>query len=326
MCTRALWSTDAGDVFVGRNMDWLNDMQTNLWAFPAGIERDGLVPGAATWTASYGSVVAGAYDVATTDGMNTAGLAAHVLWLAESSYGERDLSRPGLVPAIWAQYFLDCFATVADAVASLASTPIQLTQQVDPFNNQEVTVHLILSDVTGDSAVIECIDGRMDVHHDRAYTVATNSPPFAEQRKHLLGFEGFGGTAPLPGTTEAADRFVRASYYVERLPQPLSDRHAVAEILSVMRNAAQPFGTVDPARPNISSTIWRTVSSLSRGLYFFESSFSPNIVWADINGLDLSAGQPVRKLDLQGHPDLVGDVTGAFEPAEPFAFLGAVTA
>jgi choloylglycine hydrolase len=98
----------------------------------------------------------------------------------------------------------------------------------------------------------------------------------------------------------------------------------VAEILSVMRNAAQPFGTVDPARPNISSTIWRTVIDFTNGAYFFESSFSPNIVWVRVRELDLSPGQPPRVLRLSGDgSDLVGDVTGRFETAEAFAFLPA---
>jgi penicillin V acylase-like amidase (Ntn superfamily) len=68
---------------------------------------------------------------------------------------------------------------------------------------------------------------------------------------------------------------VRAAYYIDHLPEPSSKREAVAEILSVMHNAAQPFGTVDPARPNVSSTVWRTVVDFESGMYFFESSFSP---------------------------------------------------
>ena len=49
------------------------------------LERDG-VNGALTWTSEYGSVVAGAFDMISVDGLNEAGLAGHVLWLAESDY------------------------------------------------------------------------------------------------------------------------------------------------------------------------------------------------------------------------------------------------
>ena len=49
------------------------------------LARDG-VNGALTWTSKYGSVVAGAFDMISVDGLNEAGLAGHVLWLAESDY------------------------------------------------------------------------------------------------------------------------------------------------------------------------------------------------------------------------------------------------
>ena len=40
-CTRALYVGDKGLVITGRTMDWSEDMRSNLWVMPAGIERDG---------------------------------------------------------------------------------------------------------------------------------------------------------------------------------------------------------------------------------------------------------------------------------------------
>lgn len=37
-----------------------------------------------------------------------------------------------------------------------------------------------------------------------------------------------------------------------------------------------------------------------------------------MNKLDFSEGAKVQKLDLVNSPDRVGDVTEAYEPAEPF--------
>ncbi|MFF4827535.1 hypothetical protein [Streptomyces sp. NPDC001312] len=45
-----------------------------------------------------------------------------------------------------------------------------------------------------------------------------------------------------------------------------------------MRNAAQPFGTPAPARPNVSTTTWRTLVDFTHGIYTFECSFSLDIV------------------------------------------------
>lgn len=321
MCTRALWRTTGGRVLVGRNMDWMEDQHTDLWALPAGVRREGLVDDGASWTARYGSLVATSYAMTGADGMNEAGLSASMLWLAEADYGPRHPDRPAIAVSLWAQYFLDQFATVAEAVASLEEAPLQPVGQIDPNTGLAVTVHLALGDPGGDSAVIEYVDGAMRVHHDPSYAVMTNSPPFEQQLEHLASFEGFGGTRPLPGTTEAADRFVRAAYYLHRLPDAGTPREAVAAVLSVMRNASQPFGTPDAERPNISATIWRTVADLTDRVYFFESVLRPNIVWVSLDRLDLRAGEPARVLRLADHGDeLVGEVSGAFEPAEPFAF------
>jgi len=148
--------------------------------------------------------------------------------------------------------------------------------------------------------------------------VMTNSPPFDKQLEGLKKYKGFGGEEELPGSVKAADRFVRAAYYVGWLPEPKNQRQGVAGVFSVMRNVAQPFGTSKADEPNTSQTIWRTVADLTNGVYYFESTTSPNIVWVKLKGLDFSEGAKVQKLDLVNNPDRVGDVTGAFQPAEAF--------
>jgi penicillin V acylase-like amidase (Ntn superfamily) len=72
-------------------------------------------------------------------------------------------------------------------------------------------VHLSLADKTGDSAIIEYIGGKVKIYHSRNYTVMTNSPTFDRQLKLARDHKGLGGDKPLPGTSEASDRFVRAS-------------------------------------------------------------------------------------------------------------------
>jgi penicillin V acylase-like amidase (Ntn superfamily) len=73
------------------------------------------------------------------------------------------------------------------------------------------------------------------------------------------------------------DQCVRPAYYVKNLPTPNDNRGAIAGVLTMMRNAPAPFGTADPARPNISTTIWRTVADQTNGVYYFESTTSPEL-------------------------------------------------
>jgi penicillin V acylase-like amidase (Ntn superfamily) len=150
----------------------------------------------------------------------------------------------------------------------------------------------------------------------------TNQPTFDKQLQNLTQYRGFGGEKRLPGTHEPADRFVRGAYYVKNLPKPKTDREAVAAMMSVMRNVSAPFGIADPYRPNVSTTIWRTVTDLTNGVLYYDGVFSPQVFWVDVKKLKVDAGEPVRKLTVVDNFDLSGDVSARFEKAEMFKFLG----
>ncbi len=325
MCTRLVYLGPNGNIITGRSMDWKLELATNLWALPRGIPRTGEVgANSVEWTAKYGSVVATAYDICTTDGLNEAGLSANLLWLAESEYPRHDKDRPGLTIAAWAQYVLDNFATVADAVEALSSEPFDVVTDGVPGQDRLATLHLSLSDATGDSAIVEYVGGKQVIHHGRDYQVMTNSPTFDQQLAINSYWEQLGGTVMLPGTNRAADRFARASFYVNAIPKSEDPRIALASVLSVVRNVSVPFGISTPGEPNISSTRWRTVAHHTRKLYFFESALTPNVFWVDLTKLDLSEGAPVRKLDLGAGESntFSGENSAAFVAAEPFSFLG----
>jgi penicillin V acylase-like amidase (Ntn superfamily) len=80
MCSVVKWADNGVAVVIARNMDWLEDMKSNLWLFPRGIKREGLAgQNSLTWTSAYGSIVTSAYDMASTDGINVKSLACHML-------------------------------------------------------------------------------------------------------------------------------------------------------------------------------------------------------------------------------------------------------
>lgn len=325
-CTRFVYLGANDQVITGRSMDWKTDVGTNLWVFPRGMKRSGEVgPNSIQWTSKHGSVIASGYDISTTDGMNEAGLVANVLWLVESSYPKYDGKGPGLSIAAWAQYVLDNFATVQEAVDALAKTPFTIVTANVPGESRLATLHLSLSDASGDSAIVEYIDGKQVIHHSRAYQVMTNSPTFEQQLALNEYWKQIGGTVMLPGTNRASDRFARASFYVNAIPKTETPIEAIASVFSVIRNVSVPFGITTPDQPNISSTRWRTVSDHKRKLYFFESVLTPNIFWVDLTKLDFSekAGK-VMKLDLGPNQVHIysGMANDQFKETAPFKFLG----
>lgn len=129
----------------------------------------------------------------------------------------------------------------------------------------------------------------------------------------------------LPGTNRAADRFARASFYINAIPRFENPNLAVASVFSVIRNASVPYGITTPNEPNISSTRWRTVVDHKRKLYFFESALTPNTFWVDLKAIDFDVDTgKVKKLDLGPNQDhtFSGDATAMFREARPFTFLG----
>ncbi len=329
-CTRLVYLGTNGEVITARSMDWKSEMPTNLWILPRGIERTGQAgPNSIKWKSKYGSVIASAYDVATSDGVNEKGLEANLLWLVESQYPklEKD-GKPGLTIAAWAQFVLDNFGTVDEAVTALQSEPFTIVTDKVPGEELLATVHLSLSDASGDSAIIEYINGKQTIHHDRKYQVMTNSPIFEQQLALSAYWTQIGGTVMLPGTNRASDRFARAAFYVNAIPKSDNPKRALASVFSVIRNVSVPYGLTTPEEPNISSTRWRTVFDHKRKLYFFESAVTPNTFWVDLKAIDFSSEKGnVRKLDLGQDQDHTysGDSTGQFKVTTPFRFLGVDT-
>ena len=324
-CTRAVYLGPQETIITVRSMDWMSDLGSNLWAFPRGMQRDGAAgPTSIRWTSKYGSVVASAFEAVTADGMNEKGLVANLLYLAESEYvqplpGDRRL--PMSISA-WTQYILDNFATVAEAVTAIRKEPFYVIPVMSP-DGHAGTVHLSISDSTGDSAIFEYVGGKLVIHHGRQFQVMTNSPVYDRQLALNEYWKQIGGTTMLPGTNRAADRFVRASFYINAIPKTSNDAEAVAAAFSVIRNASVPLGITTPGQPNISSTIWRTVSDHKNRRYYFESTRSPSVFWVNLADMDFAAGKPTKKLTLTGGAIFAGNAAAQFHPAEPFTFLPA---
>jgi choloylglycine hydrolase len=284
--------------------------------------RDGGVgPGSIKWTSKYGSVVGDIYDVASADGMNEAGLVANILYLVEADYGDaRASGKPLLSIGAWTQYILDNYGTVAEAVAALKQEPFAIVAPNLP-GGKAAGGHIAIADASGDSAIFEYIKGKLVIHHDRKYTVMTNSPPFDEQLAINTYWNDVGGLKFLPGTHRASDRFARVSWNLNATPKVKDTKLAIATVFSVIRNISVPLGISDPEKPNIAATLWRTVADTKARRYYFESAFSPSVFWVDIAKLNLAPGSKPSKLNLSDNPILAGEVSGNFVAGEPFKFL-----
>lgn len=324
-CTRVVYTAPNQTVITARSMDWKTEIPANLWVMPRGIERNGVAgKNSVSWKSKYGSLIATTWDIATSDGMNEKGLVTNLLWLVESQYPKYNPegNKKGLAISMWAQYVLDNFASVKEAVDHFKAGKIVVVSANIPGTEMFTTVHLSISDASGDNAILEYINGELVIHHDPSYTVMTNSPIFEEQLALNKYWKNIPGTIMLPGTNRAADRFVRASYYIEAIPKTDKMEIAIPSVFSVIRNCSVPFGISTPDEPNISSTRWRSVSDHKNLIYYFETTLTPNTFWVDLKKLDFSPGAKTKKLSVEKNETYAGESSAQFKVTAPFNFQG----
>ena len=320
MCTRVFWNDNDVARVAGRTMDWPDAADPVLTIFPRGTFHDGGLAAGRTvvaenplrWTSRYGTLIVTIYGAGTIDGINERGLAAHMLHLDDADFGPRDVAKPGLQAALWGHYALDRAGDVAEALALLESIQIVSFD----IHGYASTVHLALSDASGDSAVIEYVDGGIKkVYHGTEYRVLANAPAY-DQQLALAGAIDLShpsAEVSLPGNITSRERFQRATYFMSTLPEPKDDRASLAGVLSVLRNVSVPYGAPYDEF-GVYDTQYRTMADLTNMRYFFEYASLPNVVWVDVDQLDFTEGSGVRTLD----PDdlsLTGDVTDRFAPA-----------
>lgn len=263
-------------------MDWKEDIMSNIYVFPRGMKRAGYNKGeTVNWTSKYGSVIATGYDIGTCDGINEKD------WWQACYFARVRLFTAGRYPSGNGNQYMDpiCTRQFCNCARSCRRTEKE-TFRIDaprmPNNGPESTLHLAITDETGNTAILEYLDGKLNIHEGKEYRVMTNSPRYEEQLAINRYWEEIGGLVMLPGTNRASDRFVRASFYIKAIPQTSDAKIAVPSVLSVMRNVSVPLGINTPDKPHISSTRWRSISDQKNKVYYFESTLTPNLFWLDL--------------------------------------------
>lgn len=315
MCTRVLWNENSDLTVVGRSMDWPVSTEPKIVVWSKDVERNGgELEGqqvvdreqALLWKSKYASIGVSIYGLATIDGMNEKGLAAHGLYLKSTQLPDLDENKKTIHIGMWVQYVLDLAATVSEAIDLVKAINVTMIEA----RGTKATIHLAIEDASGDSAIVEYVNGELVIHHNRDYVIMTNDPPYDQQLAllHKQDFSHPNKDLPLPGNVNPIDRFQRAAYYRALLPKTSNEREAVAGVLAIMRNVSVPFGA-PYGEFGIYDTEYRTVADLTNRRYFFELSTSPSVIWVDLQAL-LPKLQQKALLTL--NPDditLNGDVT-----------------
>lgn len=286
-----------GDALVaGHNLDESMPVPGMVVANPRGLAKRNVTYGeivtrvsAASrprlkWVSRFGSVTWNVFGREFPDGgMNEAGLYVAEMTLLSTVWPQR-VRQPRMYHHQWIQFLLDAFATVPEAVASLATA----------LPDGHCRWHFLLLDASGKTAIVEFLGGRPVVHTDDAcpHKVLCNAI-YEDELADLQHYSGFGGSAnPVPRYEKEDPRFRWASM------------------------ALREYGGSSPAvdfafdlleRLDLGTTKWTIVCDIRRRRMHFRTSIAPTLRWIEIARLDFTPSRRTRALNI--HNDASGDVT-----------------
>lgn len=250
----------------------------------------------AVWKNKYGYFGRAAFNGSKIiDGMNTQGLSVAILYLPGSKFPVYDPKDQKKVLSAYdvASFLLSQAASVAEGVHLLRT--YQLVQSAVQAENgvfiKDIPIHYVMRDKTGDSAVVEFIDGQVKIY-EKAGDIITNSPPFDWQLKNADHYNSLLATNSGPnkefsktvydyneiyesskhkgeanllgmlGDYTPPSRFARARVLLNNFPAPTSRTVAL-----VQANALNNSLSVPPLK-GAALTLWCTIKDLDKGVFY----------------------------------------------------------
>lgn len=318
-----------GTVVVGRSLDYPAVMGFALCVIPRGLERTAVTdtPGAPSkaWSTKHGVVGLSIvnFDAAMIDGMNTAGLSAHLLYMvggffhpAEFAGDGTDVSQLELV-----SFLLSTCATIAEVREALAETNVWGWSAGMPF---VPPVHVLVHDREGSVAIEFRPEGMVIV--DNPTSIATNSPYLDWHLVNLNNYVGISAENPeakvmrprvgglkvralgvgwglqgLPGDYSGPSRFVRANALLTLATTPRDSREAEMLTLHVLNTFDVPAGVVKEPGPGHTEldevTYADTIANLTQLRYAYRALDDPSVYVVDLTTTDFS-GDAARFREL----------------------------
>lgn len=232
------------------------------------------------WQSKYSSVTFNPFGLNLPDGgMNDDGL---FIW--EMGFDTKypvDSSKPTLFQAEWMMYQLDNYATVDELLANL-----------DRVNLDGWGWHYFVADKSGNSAIIDFIDGKAVVHTELEIPLCCNSS-YPEAIKQVHEHPGLGDDFKITKDSREMDRFVYGADLFKRY----TDQNPVDYC----------FYMLDEMSINVR---WAVVYDVTRNRAYFKTNLNQSVKEIDMTALS-NNNQPMT-LNIEQAEG--GEVTSKFEP------------
>lgn len=278
-----------------------------------------------TYTSRYAAVGAFLFDIpALMDGLNEKGLSVGTFYFpgfaAYASPGD-DSSANTLSPIDFPNWILTRFATIEEVKEAITEVSIVPTVFKE-WGKEAPPFHYVVYDQSGNSIVIEPIDGQLIVH-DNPFGVITNSPTFDWHMTNLRNFINLraanvpplriGGTelAPfgqgsgmvgLPGDFTPPSRFVRAAIFSYTAIPSNTAKEAVFQLFHILNQFDIPIGIAREIQNGMMHTDYTMITCVKDPAslaYYFKTYDDQTIKKVDLNQFDWSA-KKIKRVSTKG--------------------------
>jgi choloylglycine hydrolase len=335
-CTGITIKPKDGSVIFARTLEFAADLKSNVIVVPRGTEYVGTAPGdqpGLRWKTKYGTVGVNAFDLpVVVDGLNEKGLHVGLFYFPGfAEYQDVKDADVGKTLAPWeiGSYLLGTCQDITDAVAAARGVLVGDVMQKDM--GFVPPVHLIVTDASGKSVVLEHVGGELKVH-DNPFGVMTNSPTFDWHMTNLSNYvtlskknmekidlagkeiKGLGqgsGMLGLPGDFTPPSRFVRAVAF-SKTAQPVERaRDGVLQAFHILNQFDIPKGAaqgIEHGQEVYDYTLWTSAADLKNLRYYFRTFDNSRIRMVDVKAVDLDA-KAVMTISMKGEEE-IEDVSG----------------
>lgn len=338
MCTGIVLRAGNGAVVRGRTMEWgSGDIGSRIFVARQGREMQGTLPDDSqglVWKGRYGFAGIDAFgQFFAADGLSDKGLTVGLFYHAGTAVYEkfdRSKAETTMSSADLGTYALSMFSTVKELREGLDG--LHFVGHNIPGTNVEVPCHYLIADASGDSVVIEFLNGKLTFFDDPV-GVITNSPSFDWHLINLRNYLHFtadaarpakygrleaapmghgSGLLGLPGDFTPPSRFVRAATFVATARPTKDADDAVLETMRIMDNFNLPIEPAATAQEMemqkglLSSTTWTTISDTRQLRFYYHTQFNRRLRLLDLKKLDLGPGKEyaARPLDTVREQDV----------------------
>ena len=320
-CTGIRLAANDGSVVYGRSMEWgAFDLNSRVAIIPRGYAFVGQTPdghNGKQWTGKYGVVgldMLGKNVLA--DGMNERGLAAGLFYhpgFAEYMEYEREQAGNTITAVDMVTYILSQFSTVDEVSQGIPD--VRMVAVVEKAIGIPVQAHWMITDASGQSIVIEYLDGELHVF-DNTLGVITNAPDYPWHITNLrnyvnlspvavpageledLNFSPLGagsGMIGLPGDFTPPSRFIRAVAWTQTARPTETSGETMYELFRILDNFNLPLGSAEGSEKAHemlagmrSSTIWTVGYDLSERILYYHTQHNRRVRMLRLSEIDFA--------------------------------------